>query len=102
MGRLHEHNFDPGFWTTQAGQRMRLRDMDDRHLANTIRFLERQERDASASAQGLLSYPFHSDDAEYAAECAAAHCDADAVWFREKRKELLAEQQRRLRKGTQP
>ena len=35
---------EPGMWTTARGETLKIRDMDDRHLLNTIAFVERDYR----------------------------------------------------------
>lgn len=82
---------DYGFWTTQQGQRLRVRDMDDRHLCNTIRFLERQERDAWRSANSIEGHAFNSEAAEYEAEREATSLYSISERFKAKREELLVE-----------
>lgn len=54
-------------WTTKDGQRIRIKDMEDSHLLNTIRFLERTWEKRKASM--LSDFPcFNGEMAQYYAE----------------------------------
>lgn len=53
---------ETAYWTCKDGRRLRICDMDDRHLLNTIRFLERALEDRKAcpppSFQGEMAQFF--------------------------------------------
>lgn len=56
-------------WITKDGRKIRIKNMDDQHLRNTIKILERQ------LAYKKLTLPFPSFNGEMAQMCAEADFD---------------------------
>jgi hypothetical protein len=80
-------------WVTRYGREVPVREMDDGHLVNTIRMLQRKNRArlikvAMSRSLGALSYA--SSAPEHAAD--AAHSYADHVMSQAGLDELLAEE----------
>ena len=41
---LYVQNAEPLYWKTQTGEKIRLQDLDDYHIANILMFLRRKEK----------------------------------------------------------
>jgi hypothetical protein len=70
---------DRGHWTTRDGQRLRIRDMTDSHLGNTIRFMHRKiaagERVSDEVPTGLAGL-FGSEIARFEEKSAELEAEA--------------------------
>jgi len=81
-------------WTCKDGREIKIRDMDDRHLANTIRFLEKSHAVALNSDppmfQGEMAQFFA--DIEYSALMHSGVQDLFPIYD-----DLVEEQERRRR-----
>ena len=90
-----------GFWKTREGQQVRIRDMDDRHLLNTLRMLQRHAwRRLVAANLAYIDGPRPTADmAEMAFEAEADHVaeltTEDALEDMPKYQELAEEARRR-------
>ena len=81
-------------WTMKDGQRIAVRDMDNGHLLNTIRFLERA---AERKVQDFMSCPMPNGDMAMMAweQEFDAMCDAEVEDFFPIYKHMIAEAVRR-------
>lgn len=101
MSDWYKHPPEPGYWRTKDGIVLRIADMADGHLANTIRFLERELAvDKSQDVLKCLTYPGPSGDGATMlfAQAFDEALEETSLWgdiWVPKYEELLAEKERR-------
>lgn len=63
-------------WKTKDGRRIRICDMDDRHLLNTIRFLDRKAKEVESAALYAGHAFLNTLQGEMAQDCLENELDA--------------------------